>query len=418
GAENAGPLRRDYELFVRDGEVRSRVGAEGSPGFRYADGQVRSDGTLILEGRGIDQQRRSYTIRFDLRVDGPAISGNGLAGDRPCRLDLARAGGEAPLTQSAAAAPPPAPAPAPASPDGTQALLELALWDAVKGSSDPALYQDYLAKFPKGHFAAVAKSRINELKQPRPAPAAATASAEPAVDIAPELLKEKRLALVIGNGKYRNLGPLRNPANDAKAMATSLKRLDFEVIERVDATRDQMTDAIDEFGSRLQRGGVGVFFFAGHGMQVRGQNYLLPVEANPRSEVEVQGKSINAAYVMEHFAEAKNRVNIMILDACRNNPMQTQFRSAARGLAVVGRAPGGTIIAYATAPDQIAEDGDGSNGLYTSELLRHLETPNLKIEDVFKRVTTGVRQRSDGKQVPWTTGSLEGDFYFKLPGRR
>lgn len=412
GLPTAGPMTFDREISVQAGTGRLVFGSEGRPGSQYADGKVGGDGRLTIEGRGITSGSVTYPIRLDLDMRNGAAAGSGRMGDRTCEVQLSK--GDAKI-QEARATETPKPA-AQSEADGSKALLELALWDAVKNSNDAKLYQDYLKKYPSGHFSAVATSRVAEIQKGiKPD----TASVSPAIDMPSEMVNEKRLALVIGNSDYQNLGKLANPLNDAKAMATALRRLNFTVIERTNVTRDKMSDAIDEFGSKLQAGGVGLFFFAGHGMQVRGQNYLMPVEANPRTEVEVQGKAVNASYVLEHMSEARNRVNLVILDACRNNPLQVSaFRSATRGLAVVGRAPGGTIIAYATAPDAVAEDGDERNGLYTSELLKHLETPGLKVEDVFKRVTAGVRQRSSGNQVPWTTGSLEGDFYFKIPGRR
>lgn len=407
----SGAYFEEREIVVQNGLARFVRGSQGQADSQYADGKVGADGRLIVEGRGTTPRMVSYVIRFDLDLRDGRASGSGKIGDRACSVQLSR--DDAKILE--ARAPEPA-KPAAPEPDGSKALLELALWDAVKGSSDPKVYQDYLKKYPNGHFAAVATSRVAEIQKAARAPAA---SAAPAIDVPAEILNEKRLALVIGNAEYRSLGKLANPVNDAKAMAEALRRLNFTVIERANVGREKMSDAIDEFGGKLRAGGVGLFFFAGHGMQIRGQNFLLPTDANPRSEVEVQGKAINAAYVLEHMAEARNRVNLVILDACRNNPLQmSMFRSASRGLAVVGQAPGGTIIAYATAPDAVAEDGDESNGLYTSELLKHLEVPGLKVEDVFKRVVSGVRVRSNGGQIPWTTGSLEGDFYFKLPGRR
>lgn len=266
-----------------------------------------------------------------------------------------------------------------------------------------------------------------ELLRPPPAipVAAAAASAvpprPPAQGMAADSLQlalmrqEPRHALVVGNATYRDLGNLRNPINDARAVAAKLRALGFKVALREDATRDALIRAIDEFGQQLRLGGVGVFFFAGHGVQVRGNNYMMPIDAAPRTEVAVAGAAVAAAYVLDYFADAGNRFNLMILDACRNNPLQSNFRTAGRGLAPIGRAPGGTMIAYATAPDSVAADGDGQNGLFTGELLGHMETPGLKVEDLFKRVTSAVRQRSGGDQIPWVTGSLEGDFYFRLP---
>ena len=148
---------------------------------------------------------------------------------------------------------------------------------------------------------------------------------------------------------------------------------------------------------------------------MRGENYLLPADADTRHEDEVEVDAIAVGQVLSRIAAAGGRVNIAILDACRDNPLQTSMRSASRGLAVVSTSPTGMLIAYATGPNRTAADGTGANGLFTEELLKHLETPELRIEDVFKRVIDGVETRSGGQQVPWLTSSLKGDFYFKLP---
>jgi uncharacterized caspase-like protein len=236
-----------------------------------------------------------------------------------------------------------------------------------------------------------------------------------ATDTVAQLRSEKRHALVIGNGSYRVLGRLKNPTNDARAVAAALSRLGFQVAVVENGSREDLARAVLEHGRRLKAGGAGVLFYAGHAVQVRGNNYLFPVEADPKTEPEVELVSISLPWVMQILADAGNRVNVIILDSCRNNPLQVAFRSAARGIAVVGKAPGGTLILYAAAPDSVAADGSGEYGLFTSELLRHIETPGLKVEDLFKRVIRGVRERSGGAQVPWSTGSLEGDFAFKLP---
>ena len=281
-----------------------------------------------------------------------------------------------------------------------------------------------------GHIVKLANQKIrdrgsaNSANPPRPSSAdnwrrrqvVATAPALVEGEDAVSLMKsEPRHALVVGIGKYKSLQTLRNPSNDARAVRDALARLDFKVAHLEEASRSELVDAIDGFSERLRGGGVGVFFYAGHGIQVRGQNYLLPADADPRTETEVEGRAINTSYLLQHFADAGNRINVMILDACRDNPLRSSTRSATRGLAVVGRALGGTLIAYATAPDSVALDGDAGNGLFTAELLRHIETPGLPVEGLFKRVTLAVRQVSGGNQVPWISGSLEGDFYFKLP---
>lgn len=224
---------------------------------------------------------------------------------------------------------------------------------------------------------------------------------------------QRRTALVIGNADYEN-SPLANPANDARAMAAALRDLGFEVIERIDVDQAGMKRAIWDFGKKLRDGGVGLFYFAGHGVQVHGENYLIPIRARIEQEPDVEIEAVRVTRVMAEMDKANNGMNIVILDACRNNPFARSFRSATRGLAQM-RAPVGTLLAYATAPGSVAADGDGENGLYTSELLRAIKSPGLKVEDVFKRVRGHVREKSDGRQVPWESTSIEGDFYFVPP---
>jgi hypothetical protein len=223
---------------------------------------------------------------------------------------------------------------------------------------------------------------------------------------------ERRLALVIGNAAYAT-SPLRNPTNDARALAGALKSLGFEVTAHENLGQREMRRAILDFGTRLREGGVGLFYFAGHGLQVNGRNYLVPVDAviASEAEVEVEVEGIDVASVLARMETARNRVNLVILDACRDNPFARSFRSAARGLAAID-APSGTLIAYATAPGRVARDGEGANGLYTGELLRALQAPGQPVEEVFKRVRQSVIERSAGDQVPWESSSLVGDFLF------
>ncbi|MDR3683857.1 MAG: caspase family protein [Geothrix sp.] len=224
---------------------------------------------------------------------------------------------------------------------------------------------------------------------------------------------EQRVALVIGNGAYRE-SPLRNPVNDAKAMASALRACGFQVDLILDAGRKQMLDAVRGFGQKLGAGGVGLFYYAGHGMAVRGANYLIPVGADIATEEDVQSEGLDANTVVARMDTAKNRLNLLILDACRNNPFARSFRGGSRGLAQM-EAPSGTFIAFATAPGATAADGDGANGLYTQQLLKTLREPGLKVEEVFKKVRIGVKQASHDQQVPWDSSSLTGDFYFQ-PG--
>jgi formylglycine-generating enzyme required for sulfatase activity len=221
---------------------------------------------------------------------------------------------------------------------------------------------------------------------------------------------ERRIALVIGNSAYP-ASPLKNPGNDARAMAAKLKKLGFEVVARENLSTRQISTTLREFRSRLQPGAVALFFYAGHGMQVKGINYLPSVDANIASEEDVPLNSINVNQVLEIMDDAKTRLNLVFLDACRNNPFTRRFRSAGDGLARIN-APSGTLISFATRPGSIASDGDGEHGLYTQHLLAQIETPNQPVEQHLKRVVAAVRKDSNGAQEPWMEGSMDGDFYF------
>ena len=221
---------------------------------------------------------------------------------------------------------------------------------------------------------------------------------------------ERRIALVIGNAAYKE-GPLRNSVNDADDMAAALRRQGFEVILRENASLAQMEAAVDEFWQRLKQGGTGLFYFAGHGLQVNGRNYLVPVDARLQAEQDAKYKCLDAGLLLGRMENAGNDLNIIILDACRNNPFARSFRSGAAGLAKMD-APQGSLIAYATAPDSVAADGTGRNGLYTEKLLKAMETPGLPLERMFKRVRDEVMSATKDKQVPWESTSLRGNFSF------
>jgi hypothetical protein len=230
------------------------------------------------------------------------------------------------------------------------------------------------------------------------------------IPVLAETAPESRVALIIGNAAYK-AAPLKNPINDARAMGRALKTVGFDVTVVNDGDQKALKRAILEFSQRLAKGGVGLFYYSGHGLQVKGNNYLVPVDADIRSEAHVEVEAVNVSAVLAQMDEAKTRVNIVILDACRDNPFARRFRSTARGLASID-APSGTLIAYATAPGSVADDGTGDNGLYTEELLKVLPTPGLKVEEVFKRVLSSVKKRSEAKQIPWVASSLDSDFSF------
>jgi hypothetical protein len=224
----------------------------------------------------------------------------------------------------------------------------------------------------------------------------------------------KRIALVIGNGAYTKAPPLKNPPNDARDVAATLKQLGFTVASAIDADQRTMKRLIREFGQQLKSGGQGLFYYAGHGVQLRGRNYLIPANAEIQSETDVEDQGVDISLVLGLMDEAENGLNIVILDACRNNPFARSFRSAGSGLAQVD-APTGTLIAYATSPGRVASDGQGRNGLYTSELLSQMRVTGIGVEEMFKRVRAGVQRQTSGQQVPWESSSLVGDFYFAAP---
>ena len=225
----------------------------------------------------------------------------------------------------------------------------------------------------------------------------------------------ERVALVVGNGGYdpRHIPPLPNPPNDARLMAGALEAVGFDVRLVIDSDIAGMRAEIEDFGKRLRRAGadaVGLFYYAGHGVESRGANYLIPVGAEIESAVEFEIDAVPARWVLAFMEAAGNRLNIVILDACRNNPFGTG-RGAPQGLASMD-APSGSLIAYSAAPGQAATDGAGDNSPYTEALAARLAEPGLKLEDVFKRVRVAVEDATRGEQTPWENSSLRGDFYF------
>ena len=221
----------------------------------------------------------------------------------------------------------------------------------------------------------------------------------------------ERHALVIGNANYQS-SPLRNPLNDARDMAAALEGLGFEVHSLLDADVSSMEQAILDFGDRLRDGGVGLFYYAGHGVQAQGSNYLIPLQANISREIQLKRKAIDAGLVLDAMGAANNGLNIVILDACRDNPYENSFRNTTRGLARMD-SPKGSLIAYATAPGDVAADGDGRNGVFTKHLLEQMQKPGVQVEQVFKQVTQAVHAETRQRQTPFMTSSLLGDFYFK-----
>lgn len=230
---------------------------------------------------------------------------------------------------------------------------------------------------------------------------------------------EHRVALIIGNGSYRNAAPLANPPHDAELIAETLSQMGFSLVgggPLIDADRPAMEQAIREFGRQLQGGAVGLFYYSGHGIQVGGANYLIPVTADVARDVDVKYELVDVGLVLDEMGHAGNRLNIVILDACRNNPFGKRgMRSVSSGLSQVV-APAGTVIGYATQPDNVAADGSGRNSPYTTALATALRKPGLDLFGMFNEVGLQVKQATSGQQQPWVAASpVEGQFYFSGP---
>jgi len=226
--------------------------------------------------------------------------------------------------------------------------------------------------------------------------------------VVPVAQGEQRVALVIGNGAYRNAA-LQYPPQEAETIAKTLEECGFRVIKKINGTHEEMEKAIRAFGQEIQHGDVGLFYYGGHGVQVQGQNYLIPVDVDIQGEDEVKFKAVDAEMVLSKMATAGNRINIVILDACRNNPFGSRFKSMTRGLRKMD-APKGTLLAYSTAPGEVAEDG-----VYTPALIQHMKTPGVSVLQVFMSVRDAVMTATGDSQVPWEVTSLRGDFFFVPP---
>ena len=231
--------------------------------------------------------------------------------------------------------------------------------------------------------------------------------------------KQPRVALVIGNANYEE-GALSNPVNDATDMAKALRELDFEVTLLQNQDLRSMETAIDDFSRQLRKGGVGVFYYAGHGVQVEGENYLIPLKAQLLNEKDARYEAVALGKVLNAMEEARNQVNIIIIDACRDNPFYRRWRSSRRGSNVRGLTavspPSGIIIAYATREGNTAADGVGQrNSPFTSALLENIKKPNIDVQLMFRRVSTSVKEKTNAAQQPWTEGNLEGGEFYLNP---
>jgi len=225
-----------------------------------------------------------------------------------------------------------------------------------------------------------------------------------------------KVALVIGNGSYAKEGTLRNPTNDAEDMCKVLKQLKFETLCYYDIkSRREFKNRIQEYVNRLRPTSAGLFYYAGHGIQVQGENYLIPTAVELKSQADVEDETVSVNYLMAQLDGVKNSFNMVILDACRNNPWARGFRSRSRGLAATN-APEGSIVLFATAANDEAFDGSGRNGTFTKHLLTHLLTPGINVEQLIKRVSAGVQKETQAeigrKQTPYVYSSFTGEFCF------
>lgn len=250
-------------------------------------------------------------------------------------------------------------------------------------------------------------------------PPASQANAELVAALAATYKDEKRYALVIGNSNYgKEIGLLKNPLNDATDVATELRKSNFDVQLLTNATYVQMREAMRKFHEKLTDGPrdqtVGLFYYAGHGVAYQDENYLVPIDAEVKYEDDITRMCFPVQrMVLANMERSNSRMNIVILDACRNNPFPATSRSISAGLGEMKRARG-SFIAYATSPGSVASDGSGRNGLYTQELLKALRKPGLSIEQVFKEVRMNVLRLSGDKQYTWDSSNIIGEFYFKV----
>lgn len=232
-------------------------------------------------------------------------------------------------------------------------------------------------------------------------------------------LAEKRVALVVGNSSYQNVTRLDNPRNDASLMAETLTALGFALIgnrAQLDLDKAALDNAVQSFGRQVQGADVALFYYAGHGVQVSGQNYLVPINANPTREADVDFQMVDVNLVLRQMHGSGTKLNMVILDACRNNPFGTRGLRAADGGLAQMRAPEGTLISYATQPGSIAQDGGGANSPYTQALAATIREPGLDIFQTFNRVGLAVKRATGGSQQPWVSSSpIDGTFYFVAP---
>lgn len=228
---------------------------------------------------------------------------------------------------------------------------------------------------------------------------------------------ESRLALVIGQSAYKSVPALPNPANDAKAVSQMLTDAGFAVTSATDLSQDEMRAKVSAFAGQVAAEGadtVALMFYAGHGLQIDGENYLVPVDVDPKREADIPIQAVRLNDILNTLTSVPSRMRIVLLDACRNNPFPELSKTAGHGLAIVDARVGapGTFVSFSTSPGAEAEDGSGNNSPYTTALLATAKEPGISIEDTFKRVRLAVNKSTDGRQTPWDSSSLTEDFRF------
>ncbi len=292
-------------------------------------------------------------------------------------------------------------------------FLCLTLHPTVRQSNDEltTLLEIYTNNLKRDEFTIDRTSEIagRPIFSPQKLSATITASNTTISTVKPEVKR----ALVIGCSSYQHATPLVNPLNDANEMESILQKLGFNVMKSIDPSQKELKIIIDDFGNSLKGSDVGLFYFAGHGVQVKGFNYLIPIDANLSSERLVEYDCVEAGRILAHMEDARTSVNLIVLDACRNNPFERSWGRGIgqRGLATMN-ASKGSLIAYSTAPGTTASDGSGSNGLYTEALLNHIQGKGTPANTMFQKVRLEVMEKSKEAQIPWESTSLTADFYF------
>lgn len=230
-------------------------------------------------------------------------------------------------------------------------------------------------------------------------------------------LSAARVALIVGNGAYQHAPALINPANDAALIAASLETIGFKVIRLTDAGRQQLLGAMSEFGREARGADIALFFYAGHGLEVAGRNWVLPVDADIQASSDLPAAAVRVDDILESMELSEARVRLVILDACRNNPLPRSLtRAASRGLARIDASAAGTMIVFSAAPGEVALDGSGANSPFSMALARHVTEPGIEIRQMMGRVRADVLAATGDQQVPWVNEAVVGDYYLAGPG--